>query len=189
MNFGGFRLQGNNVILYPTPTTASPYTLRLYYVARRNALVPVTDGGQVTSVNTLTNEITLSRIPSSWAVNTKLCIINDEPQFDTIVKSTTISNISSPTVTVDDVTGVAIGNWVQLKGYSIVPQIPVEMHDVLAQATCVKILEALGHTDKMKMAQAKLDEIIFTTLEVLTPRVEGELKTIVSNGQGLWDMF
>lgn len=60
-------------------------------------------------------------------------------------------------------------------------QLPDELTDVLIQAVTVKIYEAMGKFDAMKVAQEKLGMMKQNLADSLQPRVEGEPKKIRLN--------
>jgi hypothetical protein len=63
-----------------------------------------------------------------------------------------------------------------LAGQSPVPQIPPELHPLLAQRVVCKALESLGDAAGFQAAQLKMAEIQQAALPLITPRVDGEPK-------------
>jgi hypothetical protein len=59
-----------------------------------------------------------------------------------------------------------------------VPQVPVEFQQLLAQRVVVKIYELQGYLDKMKAAQAKLEEMEMALTALITPRMQAAPKVI-----------
>lgn len=176
----GFYVEHNKIVLYPTPTDTTA-TLRLYYFRRPLKLTAETNGGQITDIDTVNNILTVSYVPPSWDTGDIINSIKETQPFNTTNDEMTIVNASMPTIEVDDVTGVNIGDWVSVQGESIIPQLPEEAHTVLAQATVVKLLEALGDREGMKAAEAKLDQNKKDLLGVINPRIDGSPKKIVGN--------
>jgi hypothetical protein len=175
----GYYIYNNKIVLYPLPTDTTP-TLRLCYSRRPLKLTPNVNGGQVTDITG--NVLTLSFVPAIWDTGDKLNSVNDNQPFETTNAEMTIVTSSSPTVEVDDVTGVSIGDWVSVQGESIIPQILEEAHPTLAQATVVKLLEALGDREGMKAAEAKLEQNKKDLLTLINPRVSGAPKKISGKG-------
>ena len=62
-----FFIQNNEVVLYPTPSS-SQYTLKMYYFFRPSKLVPCSEGGAITAIDTGTNIITVAA-PSTWTTS------------------------------------------------------------------------------------------------------------------------
>ncbi len=184
-NTTGFYVEDNEIILCSVPQQTG--VLRFYYIRRPYNLVYTTKAGRVTSINPNTNEIVLSNIPSDWAINTKLSVIEAVSPFNIKIESGTIINLSSPTIELDNVTNIEIGDWVTLEGDSVVPMIPVEAHPYLAQLSCVKCLEGLGDREGMSAAQSKANELKESLLTMISPRVDSAPKKITNCGNGIFD--
>ena len=97
----------------------------------------------------------------------------------------TVTSVSSPTIFVDTVTGLSVGDYISLEGYSAIPQIPLEAHAYLAQLTAVKCLETVADRPGMEAAQAKANELRQNMLTITTQRVDGSLKKIINPNGGL----
>lgn len=173
----GFYIKNNKVVI--TGSVSSGSTLRLYYYRRPNKIVEVKFAGQITSINTVTNELTLSQVPAAWVIGDSICCVSSSPSFDLKIISQELQNVSSPLIEIEDVTGLSVGDWICLEGESVIPQIPVEAHSVLAQAVTVKCLESLGDTQGMSNAEAKYDKVLKTLIGLITPRVDDSPKKIV----------
>lgn len=183
LSYSGFMLQANQVIL--TPSTSGG-TLRLYYFARPLTLCLLQDAGKVTSVDTVNNILTLDNLPNGWQPGHTVNVIGPTQPFATKVQSTEITVVSSPSLTLASVDGIAVGDYVALEGYSPIPQLPVEAHKILAQAAVVKALEAMGDVQGMQTAEAKLQQNLTSMLTLISPRVTGEVKKVV-NVSRLWN--
>jgi hypothetical protein len=182
----GFIVRANKVVLYPAGSYAGR-TLRVFYFKRPLTLVPLNKAAKITQVNTNNNQIVLDGVPSTWAVGNKLSVVRGSQPFQTVIESVEITAISSPTLTLTTVSGIQVGDYVALEGFSCIPQIPVEAHKVLAQATAVKVLEALGDFEGMAAAERKLNQNKEDMLKLISPRVDSSVKRVTSNGSGLWD--
>lgn len=186
INVSGFTLQGNKILLYPG-TNQSTGMVRMYYIRRPLQLCSTSNAGQVITINTMTNELTLSFVPNSWAVGDEVSIVGSAQPFATRVNALEVTAISSPTITVTSVEGVEVGDWVALTGFSPIPQIPIEAHKVLAQAACVKCLEAMGDREGMQVAEAKLQQNTEAMLKMINPRVDGSVKKVTTASNGIFE--
>jgi hypothetical protein len=97
----------------------------------------------------------------------------------------TITSISSPTIFLDNVGDLSVGDYVSLEGYSAIPQVPLEAHAYLAQLTAVKCLETVADRPGMEVAQAKANELRQNMLTITTQRVDGSTKKIINPSGGL----
>ena len=60
----------------------------------------------------------------------------------------------------------------------IIPQVPSDLHNLLAERTCARILEALGDQNGLQTANAKIAELEQRQASVLDNRVEGAPRKI-----------
>lgn len=188
--FGGFYVQGNNIIMYPSTSVPVNTNIRLYYYKRSLVLASPTQYGQVLSVDTMTNTVVLSYVPTEWVIGDVLNSVSGTPSFDITNEEMTITGVSSPSVLLDNVDGISIGDYVSEQGFSGVPQIPVEAHPYLAQQTATLCLLGLGDNDGAKASQAKAEIMKESLLIMVTNRVDGSPKKIISpnglRGGGRW---
>ena len=174
-----FYIQNNQVIIWPAPSSETIF--RLSFFRRPNQLIATTSCGQVTSVDTNTNEVVLDNVPVSWTAGDTFDIISNTPAFDAVLEVDEAVVVSNPTVQLTDVTGVSVGDWVCLTGESPIAQVPLELHHLLAQAAVVKCLESQKDAEGMQLAQAKLNEMFMRFAAIVSPRVDGRLKCVNSN--------
>lgn len=174
--FTGYYIQNNNVVLFPQSSTS--FTLRMRIFKRAPKLVLTTACGQVTDVDTVLNTVTLDNVPTTWAVNDEVDAIDEDPGFLTLAEGRVISNIAGLTLTLDDVTDIAVGNWVAMNGESPIPQINPEAIPILAQSVAVKALEALSDP-KVEVAQAKFKQLQDAFIKMMTPRAQAQPNKVV----------
>lgn len=177
-----YYMEGNKVCLFPTPATAT--TLQLSYFRRPGDLVLTSSAGKILSINTSTNEVTLNNANTSWAIGTEVDGVQGKPHFDNVFEGKLIINISGFVVTLDDVTGLVVGDWICSSGESPVPQLPAELHILVSQATTVKCLESMGDSVGLKNAQEKFNMLKKSLLTLVSPRVDSGVKKI-NNQTGL----
>lgn len=181
----GFMIRANKIVLYPGNSGSG--TIRIYYYKRPLQLTNTSNCGQVTAIDTNTNEVTLSFLPSDWTTNDTVNVVSQNQPFETKVSSVAITNTSFPTVTLASVDNIAVGDWIALEGFSPIPQIPVEAHKVLAQATVVKCMEAMGDREGMQAAEMNLKKVMEQMFKIISPRVDGAPKKVTNAGNGIFD--
>ena len=181
----GFYIQGNDLVLYPTNTVPTGTQFRIYYYKRSLVLAPPTEYGQIVSIDSGSNTIQLSQVPTDWAVGTRLNAVSSLPGFDITSELTTITAISSPSIVVDNIAGLSVGDYVSMEGYSAIPQVPVEAHAWLAQLTAAKALEGLGDREGMQAAQMEAEKLKTAMLVMVSQRVDGSIKKIINPSGGL----
>lgn len=80
----------------------------------------------------------------------------------------------------DDVSHIQIGSYVTIAEETIVPNIPTELHPILAQRVAIACLEAMGDEQNKQSAERKLASMEKDAGTFLDNRVEGALQKIKS---------
>lgn len=81
-------------------------------------------------------------------------------------------NISDIEKYTNNVNEIKVGDYICLAEQSPVPNIPTELHPVLAQAAAIHILESLGDTEALKNAQARMQMMTQSIQTLIDDRVE-----------------
>lgn len=179
-NVSGYYLEHNKIILYPTPASTTG-TLRVRYYLRPSRLTITSNCGQISSIDTVTNQVVVSAIPSTWAAGTSLDFVQASApyanlsidQAATVVSGTTITFASLPST-------LAVGDWIAPAEYSPIPQLPYEFHAILAQLTVCKVLEAMGDREGATLAFKDVQTDLENMLKLVTPRNQGERKKVIN---------
>jgi len=171
----GFYLEGNTVKLYPVEGWDD--TLRMYYFKRPNKLVLVNKTGKISSI--AGDVVTLESVPSSWTTATIVNVITPDQPFSA-TENLTISLISGNDVTLSSTTGLAAGDYVAVQGESPIAQMPSEANQLLMQAVKVEVSDAMGDEEMIISAKAKYKQLQIHLMKALTPRVDGQVKKVVS---------
>lgn len=78
------------------------------------------------------------------------------------------------------IASIQVGDYVCLANECIIPQIPPDLHNVLAERTAARILAALGDTEGLQVSNAKLQEIEVRQGTLLDNRVEGAPQKVLA---------
>lgn len=177
----GFYLQGNSLILYPTPIQGAG-NLRMLYCMRPNQLVDVATCGLITGINTGAKQITVSVLPSNITTSTLVDFVKAQPGFECTAIDQTITNIASTTLTfgVTLPTNLSVGDYVCQAQQSCVVQVPAELQPLLFQYVVVRVLSAQGDNTNLKAAIAELESLEKAAGLLLAPRVTGKTKRVVN---------
>ena len=108
--------------------------------------------------------VTFSNAGNSVSVGNNYSIQNISTEL-TILQTQVGTNTLPLNLNIDDIFAV--------KEQTIIPQIPVELHSMLAQRVAVKCLEALGDQQGLQAAMVKLAEMEIKTGSLIDNRVEG----------------
>lgn len=176
-----YYLQDDTIILLPTPSVAT--TLRVVYFRRPNALVETTAVATISSINGARTVITTSAtIPSTFSASVTYDIVDNNPGFRCLATDLAATGtVSGTTVTLSSAlpASVSAGDYVCLAGESPVPQIPVELHPLLAERTVFRCLQALGDK-KAPFYEQMAEKLRTTALNILTPRVDGSPRYLIN---------
>jgi hypothetical protein len=180
----GYYLEHNNVVLYPTPNATSG-TLRLRHFQRPSRLAATSACAQVSAINTGTNTVTVSSLPSSMTTGITVDFVDADAPYNCHAIDQAITGVSGSDVTFSSLpSGLAVGDWIALAEYSPIPQVPHEFQSVLAQMTVVRALRAIGDRDGAAVAEKELNDpdtgVLACCLKLITPRVQGTPKKVVS---------
>jgi len=185
LTFTGFYLQDNSICLYPNTSVPTGTQVRIYFYRRSLVLAEPSQYGQIRSINTNTNTVVLDGLPNDWVVGDKINAVSQDPNFKITVEEAEILTISSPSIVLDSVEGLSVGDYITLQGYSAIPQIPVEAHAYLAQLTAAKALEGLGDREGMAAALKKAESLKEKLLIMTSQRVDGSPKKVISPNGGV----
>jgi hypothetical protein len=181
----GYILQGNSVVLYPTPATGTTDKLRLTYHQRPNALVPTANAAVVASV-TSTTVTAVSSLPGTFGASGTFDIINAKPPFDcrgVDLSATIVGQVL--TISAGVPSGVVAGDYICLAGESPVPQLPVELHPLLQCRTAATMLQAVGDTEGASQLRKEIEEKRHNALVMIANRVKGATRKM-ANGMARW---
>lgn len=175
-----FYLKNNQICLYPTPASTTD-TLRVSFFLRPGELITVADSGVISAINTGTNTVTVTTIPSTFVTGDTFDFVKkdgaheyiDIEYVSTLVSGTDIQFSALPST-------LAVGDYICLTGYSPLVQLPPDYQPILAQAVAVQVLESMNQTGSEKAAQ-KLMALLKTAEELITPRVQGEDRVVLHN--------
>ena len=184
----GFYFENDHICIYPRPN-ASAGVVRLRYYQRPSILEQTINCAQIASLSQAAGTVTVNTYPSSWAPAMTVDFISNKSPFTAYAIDTSIQNISAANVisfdalplNTDGTLAVAVGDWLALAGYTPLPEIMSEFFPLLAQATAVKLLEAVGDKENCAIASAKLKTYADSALKLITPRDQFGLKKAKSD--------
>lgn len=156
------------------------------------------------TVTCIKKQFTVSSFPSHFCCSTSCCVCkafcfdfiaglspNKIKAFERPVESICSTNKTLTFKTSDLLTldlfsitpknlTFCVGDFIMEENETIVPQLPAELEPILAQRTAVKMLEALGDFDGMKMAQDELERMEHNSMTLIDTRVEGAPQKITN---------
>lgn len=180
----GFYLDGSKVALVSDSleVTRTAVSLRMSYYLRPSMLVETSQAATVSTLDTTAKTVTLSSVPAGWASGDYDLVSQGSP-FESLTfdAEATLSG-SVLTFAADLPANLTVGDWVARPEQTPVPQIPIELHGLLAQEAACRILSDKGMGDKLSAKIAERDRMAARVQSLLTPRVTGEAQRVVNRG-------
>lgn len=173
-----FYFQGNSIVVCPNPVQAQGLSIRISYFTRPGELVAVTDAAQVASISG--NDVTVTYLPSTISTGVSVDTVKQRPGFECLSTEDTVTVVGSVVTFTSAPEDLAVGDWICLAEQSTIPQIPVELHPLLAQRTAIKLLESLGDAAGVQVAQAKLKEMEEGATHLLSPRSDSNPRKLIN---------
>lgn len=180
-----YAVRDDRLVLLPTPNAALG-TLRILYERRPSSLVLVSSCQDITAVGVEGSEtaVILSGTESTFD-NLSVDIVRCKPPFSLAVRDATFDK-----QTVFDVdylvytpaswdTTPAVGDYMCLAGETCFPQIPVELHPMLALASAIKLLRPIDREYSLEL-QTEFDIQCPRILSSLTPRNQGRSQKLIN---------
>ena len=181
-----FYIEGNQIKLI-RPARNYEY-VRMYFYIRPNVLTKVNQSAIIKSITIVGSDttVTFSSIPSKFQTTDstgaiiKYDIVDSKSPNKILswdLVPTSINNslkfmVFNTNSITKQLTNIKQGDYVTFAEESPVPNIPTEMHPVLAQLTAVHILEAMGDTEGLNNAKVRLDRMTMSTMQIVDDRVE-----------------
>jgi len=172
-----FYIEDNDLVLLDQQPFSSG-TLRMFFYLKPGTLVDDAEAGVISGIDTTTGVITLTEFPSNFSTLPMMDFVqskspNNVYAFD---KQPLSVDTATRTVTFDPEdlpSELSVGDYLNIAGETIVPQLPTELHAVLAQRVAVAALHALGDTEGAQMAETRLQMMERATNDLIDNRVEG----------------
>ncbi len=167
--FGAFYLEGNDIVLVPLPTTGATFTgeLEVAYLFRPGEVVKSDRYSRIASSGVSGSTITVEEAPGDtiWPTTATEYDIHSyqsgaeiKQWSQSATKSGNVLTFSGTIDGSDAGTKVpAEGDYVCLAEEAALPGLPREAHMTVAQGALTKLLEAMGDTEGVQVAAAKLN--------------------------------
>lgn len=174
-----FYVENNSIILVPGVADSPTGTLVFKYFMRPNQLVDPNRVATITSIDTVTGDIGVDFVPDVLSTMTACDFLQTKGGHKTLDIDITPTSINSTTnvitFTADDLPdSLAVGDLIALAGETIIPQMPDELHSVLAQRVACRCLAAQKDLEGLAEANAKLQEMEVNLGILVDNRTEGQ---------------
>ena len=159
------------------------------FYKNRNTAVTSNTTSAITVQSTITMHIPdTNSIPDSIVPGGMVDIIQSDGghstlNFDVVLQASDISASSLTFKESDLPQDFVVGDYVCAQYQCIIPQVPTDLHNLLAERTCARILESLGDKDGLQAANLKINELEQRQATIIDSRVEGSpLKVLNRTG-------
>jgi hypothetical protein len=185
-NLQRFYVENNKVVLMTnnTPNSIGTELCFIFYI-RPSKMVQDSKVGIINSINRTTGEIVLDSIPTAYTTALKYDFYKGSSPYSILkIDFNLIAlNPSTRTVTVDPNNipeELEIGDHLPIAGQAIIPQIPNELHSMLAQMVACRLMEAQGDQEGLAAGNVKLSEMKESLGMLIDNRVEDAPQKLVS---------
>ena len=185
-----YYLSNNEISLVPQSINISNGTkLRVSYYIRPNSLVLLENVAPITQINDGmtpgTKDIYVSNLPENFTTSQLFDLVKvKSPHKCLKIELSAISvNTTTKVITLNESdvpSDLAVGDHICLATESAIPQIPSDLHVVLAHRVATRVLEAIGDTEGLQNANQKLAEMEKKTEALIDNRVEDAPAKVVN---------
>jgi len=188
-NLKKFFIKNNKVVFAPNIDTNPSGSLAFIYYIRPSELVTEDRIGIIQAINDLgggTTEIVLNAIPENFNTSIEYDFYKANSPFSTLKidkKSTAINTATNAITfnTTDIPTELKVGDHLAQACECIIPQIPSELHSMLAQMVACRVLEAQGDTQGLQNALVKLKQMENAAGMLVDNRIDDAPQKIVNH--------
>jgi hypothetical protein len=177
-----FYIESNFIkVLQPSRSYDS---IRIHYYIRPSVITKMDKAGTISSINPSGNnyivQLASGSIPKTFTANMQFDIVGKKTPNKIKVwdlQPTSYNNSTGtfifPRASLEPfINEIIVGDYMCQAEESPVPNIPTEMHPVLAQLAAVHILESLGDSEGLGNAERRLNKLITSTTKLVDARVE-----------------
>lgn len=179
-----YYIRGEKAVLVPYPSTSRDY-LEFWYYSRPSDLVLTSTCAKITGITVsgyqvtfqVDTDLSLSLSTSSLIDFCSASSPNTPHSEDVVIRGIGPSSVVVNLNEVSDGNGTVYaqeGDYICLAGKTNIPQIPVELHPILAQQVAARLVEALGDQNKIQMVNGKLQEMRQMAFKLISNRVEND---------------
>lgn len=101
-------------------------------------------------------------------------------KFDVKLGSNAVSGTTITFSETDVTDDFIVGDYVCSQYECIIPQVPSDLHNLLAERTCARILESMGDSEGLKAANMKIQEQEARTTNIIDNRVDGSPQKVLN---------
>ena len=168
-----FYIRNNDLVLIPYPETTSGSLVVSYFQLPSEFVLP-DEVASIVAINKEAGTITLNSVPEILSNSSKIDILSESGnKTKRIDLQANIDEVNS-IITLDDLSGLKLGDQVSAAGTTAVLQIPDEAATLLAACVVRRIFEAQRDLKGVSLILNRIEEIKKNVRKVFLERVQGE---------------
>lgn len=180
-----FYIEGDEIVILPLGRHALVGQLKISYYLRPSLLVSESRVCKITDINTTTGVITVDKVPSNLTTPVEMDFLQTKSPHKRIVLDITPTavDVTNKTFTFTPSaipSTLVVGDQLAASEECSIPNIPDDLHSMLAQRVACRCLEALGDQQGLQAANLKLAEMEIKTGQIIDNRVEDAPQKIVN---------
>ena len=173
-----FYVAGNSLVFANRTGTTYP-TMRVSFYLRPSKLTGIANVCRVVAVDAATNTVQVNNLPDTFDASQLYDVMRSDPGFETIGFDLPATLTGNAITFATMPTGIAVGDHVTLAGESAIPQLPAELHPVLATLVAARVLNATGDYEGEGTLRSKLSGMRKAALSVISNRADANPEPIV----------
>lgn len=165
-------LQGDKIILHPTPTN-SGMSLRFMYDRRPSRFVPTTSCALISAIGATT----LTTTGGSWSASETVDVVQAQMPCDVLLQDTAATYAAGTFTFAAGVLtnkGIVAGDYVADAGYTCVLPLPDALHPALVDFTASAIMNEIGDYQRAQTLQAEIASYYEALINTFAIRVSNE---------------
>jgi len=189
-NLRQYYVKNNKVVLTSTSSNiAANGDLTMVYYIKPSVMVQEDRVGIITGINRTTGVVTLNDVPDNFNISVKYDMYKATSPHSILKIDKTATNLNTTTNSItfapsDIPEDLEIGDHISLAGEASIPQVPSDLHPMLAQMVACRVLESIGDSEGLQSAMVKLQQMQVAMGMIIDNRVDDSPRKIV-NRHGL----
>lgn len=181
-----YYILNDEIVLYPETVVDSTSTLQFTFYLKPNKLVKLDKVGVISAIDTVNKTITLENVPTLFTASKLYDFVTVESPHATLAYDIPITTVNTTTKmiqfpsTYTFPTRLQVGDHIAIQCETAIPQIPSDLHPMLAHKVAMTCLQSLGDSEGLANATTKYNEIQSNVATIINDRVEGSPKKIVN---------
>jgi hypothetical protein len=169
-----YYIENNEIVIIPTIGSGVQGTLDFIFYMRPNELVESNRVSTITAIDRDTGVISVDFVPDHFSTSIQYDFLQRRPPHKTYSYDITATSVGTTLTfnTTDIPTDLIVGDMIAKAEECMIPQVPSELHMLLAQKVAEIVLDAIGDVQGSAMKKAKNTEYSQNANAIINNRVE-----------------